>query len=192
MNPLHSAEDVFPSYAIITVGEQQDRSPIFWSFLMSLKEKLDAAFEALTQAGFLARQNFMCCGNCAGTALANEAEELVDAGMTPKGAVFFHQQDAEVLDWFANDEDDYDPEADDEEYAYQRSYRPSGNAGARRMSRGTRRLMVRYSVLGTTKHGDIGLPTVEIGKLVCETFDRFGITYTWDGNPGSCIEVNVE
>ena len=156
----------------------------------SLREKLDAAFESLTQAGFLARQNFMCCSGCAGCALANEAEKLVDAGTSPNGAVFFHQQDAEVLDWFAPEEDDYNPDDDEEDYLYQRRH-VRGNSPSRFRSR-KGILSIRYTNLDTQKHGIVGLPQAEIGKIVCETFNRVGISYTWDGDPDSCIEVEVD
>jgi hypothetical protein len=136
---------------------------------MGLRQNLDAAFEALTEAGFLARQNFMCCSNCAGTALANEAEKLVDAGTPPKGCVFYHEQDAEV---FGYDEEDED--------GYVSRNRRCGN------------LMIRYGNLDTTKHGEIGLPTVEVGQIVCKTFDKFGVPYEWDNDPSSCIEVRVD
>ena len=55
--------------------------------------KLNDAFKALRKAGFIARQNFMCCGNCASHALAAHIK-----GMTPlkrervKGAVFYTRQ----------------------------------------------------------------------------------------------------
>ena len=56
--------------------------------------KLTNAFKSLRKAGFIARQNFSCCGNCAGYALGDHIK-----GMTPskrervKGAVFYTRQD---------------------------------------------------------------------------------------------------
>jgi hypothetical protein len=136
------------------------------------KENLDAAFEYLAQAGFLARQNFMCCSNCAGYALCSEAEVLVDAGTPPNGAVFYHAQDAEVFGYPDSNEDEDDgffPEA-----------RRSGP------------LMIRFSGFDTTKHGWVGLQTVQVGQTVEAVFTRFEVPFTWDGTPDSCIEVNVE
>jgi hypothetical protein len=61
------------------------------------KTRLNEAFRALRKHGLIARQNFMCCGGCAGCALANEAEKLVDLGKTVAGAVFYHKQSGDRL-----------------------------------------------------------------------------------------------
>jgi hypothetical protein len=133
------------------------------------KDNLNKAFKALRALGMLARQSFLCCSNCAGTALANDAEKMVDAGKTPKGCVFYHRQDAAALV----------PPSWDRPW---RSRRPADK----------RTLMIRYGKLDTNKHGNVGLPTVEVGKLVCKTFDECGVPYEWDGNPDSCIQVIVQ
>jgi hypothetical protein len=44
----------------------------------------------------------------------------------------------------------------------------------------------------TTKHGVVGLPTVEVGKLLCECLTEAGLAYEWDGEEHSCILVKAE
>lgn len=51
---------------------------------------------------------------------------------------------------------------------------------------------ISYGIIGTVKHGDIGLPTVEVGKLVVETFSRHGITTDWDGDGDARILVKAD
>ena len=63
--------------------------------------KLARAFAELRKNGFLARQNYLCCQNCAGCAMSNTATEKVDAGADKdsiKGCVFYHRQDADNRD----------------------------------------------------------------------------------------------
>jgi hypothetical protein len=48
------------------------------------KEKLNKAFKALRKLGYVAKQNFLCCQNCAWSALTDEQAEK---------AVFYHAQD---------------------------------------------------------------------------------------------------
>lgn len=136
-------------------------------------QRLNKAFKAMRKVGLLARQNYLCCGNCGGTALANRAEVVLDKavdGATDydekalrlfgsrytsliKGCVFFHEQDNE-----------------------------------HRMRE--RKFMLRFGELNTSKYGTIGLPTKEVGELVCRILTECQIAYTWDGNPDRCIEVN--
>lgn len=57
------------------------------------RARLSAAFRALRSQGFIARQSFMCCGNCAGTAIANQVGKMIPEKQKAfKGAVFFHKQ----------------------------------------------------------------------------------------------------
>lgn len=63
---------------------------------------LTAAFADMRKEGLLARQNFLCCQNCAGYALTEMAEKRVKAGKPFKGVVYYHAQDAAQRD---NDED---------------------------------------------------------------------------------------
>jgi len=58
-----------------------------------MNNNLSLVFKELRKRGFLARQNFKCCGNCAGYALTNEAVVKVGAGKTVRGSVFYHRQD---------------------------------------------------------------------------------------------------
>ena len=64
---------------------------------MIVKARLNQAFRALRKQGLIARQNFMCCGGCAGCQIANEAEKMVDQGKTVAGGVFYHQQAGDRL-----------------------------------------------------------------------------------------------
>jgi hypothetical protein len=61
------------------------------------RKRLRAAFADLRKAGYLARQNYLCCYGCAGYALTGRAAELVAAGKAVRGAVFYHRQDADDL-----------------------------------------------------------------------------------------------
>lgn len=61
------------------------------------KEKLNVAFRALRARGFIARQNFLCCGGCAGYKIAIDAEELVARGKKVEGGIFYHRQEGERL-----------------------------------------------------------------------------------------------
>lgn len=42
----------------------------------------------------------------------------------------------------------------------------------------------------STDHGDKGIPTVEAGKLICQTLREAGLTVEWDGTEHSCILVD--
>jgi len=55
--------------------------------------ELNKAFSELRKMGYIARQNFECCGSCAGYAIAEKASEMVSAGRkAPRGAVYYHRQ----------------------------------------------------------------------------------------------------
>jgi hypothetical protein len=48
--------------------------------------------------GYIAREDFSCCGGCAGYELTLLAEEAIDRGRPAgsiRGAVYYHRQDAE-------------------------------------------------------------------------------------------------
>ena len=64
---------------------------------MTTKEKLNKAFRELRKLGYVARQHFMCCRNCAWHALSDKEAEK---------AVFYHRQDSES--WGYGGELDYD------------------------------------------------------------------------------------
>lgn len=129
------------------------------------KENLNKAFKELRKRGYLARQNFMCCSNCAGTALADAATKLKDKGKDVRGCVFYHHQDAAALR--------YDP----------------CKFSWRRRPYQFERMMIRFGSLDTTKYGEIGLPTLEVGKEVCSVFNTFGVPYEWLESEDLCIEL---
>lgn len=63
---------------------------------MDNKAKLTAAFATLRKQGFIARQNFSCCGSCAGYEIAEYVKELSPARQAKvKGAITYNRQSAE-------------------------------------------------------------------------------------------------
>ncbi len=52
-------------------------------------------------------------------------------------------------------------------------------------------LYLAYGNLETTGNGTVGLPTVEVGKMVVETLKRYGLSVEWDGSEGSRIQVDL-
>lgn len=60
------------------------------------KDALTLAFRALRKKGYLARQNFMCCGGCAGSALGDRWEQKHGKDVPAKG-VYYHRQDNERI-----------------------------------------------------------------------------------------------
>lgn len=65
---------------------------------MSLQNaKINQLFATLRSQGFIARQNFLCCGNCASSAIADHLEVLYNKNLKKfnslRGVVFFHRQD---------------------------------------------------------------------------------------------------
>lgn len=52
------------------------------------KQSLNAAFVQLRNAGYFAKQNFLCCGSCGWAEMTNKEA---------KKAVFYHGQDADDL-----------------------------------------------------------------------------------------------
>jgi hypothetical protein len=65
---------------------------------MTPKSNLDKAFSELRKLGFIAKQNFMCCGGCAGDSLANRLKDMSkDARERVQGVLFYTKQDAADL-----------------------------------------------------------------------------------------------
>jgi hypothetical protein len=64
---------------------------------MTDKEKLNKAFRELRKLGYTAKQNFMCCQNCAWHALSDEEA---------KKAVFYHRQDSDSWGSYGKLDDD--------------------------------------------------------------------------------------
>jgi hypothetical protein len=118
---------------------------------------LTAAFGTLKDLGYIAREDFACCGNCAGYELTMLAEEEIDQGRPAesiRGAVFYHRQDAED---FAAGSDFY----------------------------------IGYGPLHSVRHGDLGLPTEQVGREVVDVFGKHGIGTEWDGHGDQRIKVLV-
>lgn len=61
-----------------------------------MADNISIAFRALRKQGLLARQRFMCCQGCALNKLSQEFNAAPDDAK-PAGYVFFHKQDAKVL-----------------------------------------------------------------------------------------------
>lgn len=51
-------------------------------------------------------------------------------------------------------------------------------------------IFLAYGAVHSEKYGDVGLPTVEVGRLVCDALTKTGLTFKWNGSPDKCIEVN--
>jgi hypothetical protein len=60
-----------------------------------MKVRLNRAFAAMRRQGLIARQNFSCCGGCAGYEITEDAVKLVKKGRKVNGSVFYHRQDTE-------------------------------------------------------------------------------------------------
>lgn len=127
-----------------------------------VKQRLTQAFKALRKQGFIARQNFCCCGSCAGCQIASDVEKKVDAGKLKdnfKGAVYYSKQ-GNMFDVFR------------------------GRTTIRRMH-------LTYGPVSCSKHGDqeFGVSTKECGKIICQALTEAGVPYSWDDDPNSCIII---
>ena len=60
---------------------------------LDFSTKLGNAFKAMREQGLLARQNFSCCGGCAGYSLVRMAVKKKQKGVEVKGCAFYHAQD---------------------------------------------------------------------------------------------------
>ena len=61
------------------------------------KERLNDAFKLLRKQGLIARQSFGCCGSCGSYEIATKMEEMLDAGKSALGYVFYNKQSAEAF-----------------------------------------------------------------------------------------------
>jgi len=52
-------------------------------------------------------------------------------------------------------------------------------------------LYISYGILDTVKFGEVGLPTIEIGKLLSEALRKKGLIVEWDDNPEVKILVKA-
>lgn len=58
-----------------------------------LREKLNIAFKIMRKNGLIARQNYLCCGSCAGYDLTIDAVKRVQSGKIVNGCCFYTRQD---------------------------------------------------------------------------------------------------
>lgn len=65
----------------------------------NLHFSLNDAFKEMRKAGLIARQNFSCCGGCAGYEIATDVTRIIDKNPEKKnsikGACFYHRQNNE-------------------------------------------------------------------------------------------------
>lgn len=122
---------------------------------------LEHAFAVMNERGLIARMNFSCCGNCGGYELATIVEELL-------GAVDASQLEVEKAKIngvvFFHEQDN--------------EHRENGVP-----------FMLRYGVVDTSKFGEVGLPTEDVGALVMKILSECNVKATWNGDPNTCIEV---
>jgi len=146
-----------------------------YSYRKKTYRRLNRAFHLMRKRGLLARANYLCCGNCAGSAITDMAENLIDDGKRTKdsilGCCFYHAQDNEIIDAYLGRGD-----------RYWGSYEPVFPKDA---------LHLRYGEMDSCGHGVIGLSTKEVGIIVCECLMEAGVGHRWDGNPGQTIRVDV-
>lgn len=48
---------------------------------------------------------------------------------------------------------------------------------------------LKFGQVDTKEHGPVGLPTVEVGKIVCECLAEAGLAFEWDGTENKCVAV---
>lgn len=120
--------------------------------------RISDAFRRLRKRGLIARQNFSCCGNCAGYEIATYITHAINHGMSRQavaGCVFYTRQDTVAL------------------------------------RRGRGHMYLSYGPLETKDLGTVGLPTIEVGQIICTVLRESGIKYEWDGNPDTRIAIDV-
>lgn len=62
------------------------------------KVKLNVAFQMMRKIGLVARQNFSCCGSCAGYELTTDIVAMPSKKRAKvKGVCFYHKQDNDCL-----------------------------------------------------------------------------------------------
>lgn len=128
-----------------------------------IKARLTKAFRELRREGFIARQNFACCGSCASYEIAKSVSDKIDAGLPeeqhPMGCVFYSRQDNEA---FA--ERDRRWRGTDDFYLY-----------------------LKYGAVHTHKHGAIGHQDVRVGEQVRYECERAGLWVEWSGSDDDCV-----
>ena len=126
--------------------------------------KLTAAFKSLRKAGFIARQNFSCCGNCAGHALAAHVKGMSSSKrIQVMGAVFYTRQDGV-------------------------SVRASDGHGR---SRRDPHVYIGYGPVKVSGMGTFGVSESKIAEAVVVALKAAGLEVEWDGDPSSKVLVNL-
>ena len=130
---------------------------------MDTKEKRNAAFRDLRKAGFIAKQNFSCCGSCAGYEIAAQVKEMSEAKRARvQGTVFYTKQDAARM----------------RDSGRGWSYRPGSN-----------KLFLAYGPVSVHEVGEFGVPVTESGYLIKAALEKQGLQVEWDGDPVKKIGV---
>lgn len=129
--------------------------------LKETKVRLTKAFRYLRkQNGILAKQNFMCCGGCAGGTLATRiTEENAKKPGRWNGSVYYHRQNNDSLI------------EDGEVYIH------FGHASHCVDSSNV--------ITGDDRPSD----TVAIGQCAKEALERYGLEVEWNGGGGTCLLV---
>ena len=67
--------------------------------MSTFKARLNVAFAAMRKAGIVARQNFSCCGSCAGYEIATDIEAMAPARRAKvQGTAFYTKQEWRQFD----------------------------------------------------------------------------------------------
>lgn len=119
------------------------------------KDKLNHAFRQMRHAGLVARQNFSCCGSCAGYELTTDIVAMpVKKRAKVKGVCFYHRQDNDRL---VHGKD----------------------------------LYLGFGPVDSEELGQIGLETVQVGRLVTSCLTLAGLAWEWDGTASQRILVRA-
>lgn len=139
--------------------------------------RLNRAFHLMRKRGLLAKANFLCCSNCAGTEITNIAEKLIASKKRTKesitGCCFYHNQDNEIIDSYLGRTNGWGGYMRGGEF-------PKQNA-----------LHLRYGGLDSVDYDQIGLSMKEVGIIVCECLMEAGVGHYWNGSGASTIQVEV-
>lgn len=125
------------------------------------KVKLSNAFKLLRKNKIIARQNFACCGSCGSYEIATKMEELLNAGKSVTGYVFYNRQSTESL------RGDWRRPADGRLYI---SYADGSTS--------------KYP-------NNITKTSEEIGKMLVVALTEVGLAFEWDGNSDTCVLVKM-
>jgi Domain of unknown function (DUF6891) len=138
----------------------------------TFKERLTLAFATMrSRYGLVARQNFLCCGNCAGTKIASDVSAMPGLKRSRvKGCVFYTRQDAAKM-----------------EPSPKRTWLGAGKGWAtEHVPAGT---YLSFGEIDTQAHGTVGLPTEAVGRFVRLACEAAGLEVEWDGQAATRIWV---